>query len=64
MYTYRITNSARPDNMEMVMETESLGWELVHIVPDGNRFVYWFRKPISHIVNWKHKTADRVQMAN
>lgn len=64
MYTYRITNSARPDNMELVMETESLGWELVYIVPDGNRFVYWFRKPISNIVNWKNKTADRVQLAN
>lgn len=46
MYRYRITSTSRGDDMELVTSTEEMGWEFFQIVPAGNRYYYWFRKPL------------------
>lgn len=65
MYTYRTSSTTRPDNMELVMETEALGWEFMFIVSEhdqyGNRYYYWFRKPMHVQVDYQGKPTARVR---
>lgn len=65
MYTYRITTSTRGDRMDLVQETESMGYEFVQIVPDtiDGVFHYWFRKPCVIPQNENNGQQGRVMVS-